>query len=188
MKEERTGRVSYHREKLEELSKEELVNLLLKAYGFDDDTLETPRVPIATRPFDLQWEAQNYLRLPAKAEASHDTAPQPLWRIALISFDLTHPIIGVELRGDVSIGRETDGVRPDLDLTPYGAREYGVSRAHAMLCPTNGQLELVDLRSTNGTRWNGDLLSSGVPQVLEDEDVVAFGNLKFQIRLEAQGG
>jgi pSer/pThr/pTyr-binding forkhead associated (FHA) protein len=96
---------------------------------------------------------------------------------------LAHPVIGLEICGDVVIGRSSNTAIPDLDLTRHDAAEYGVSRKHALLRIAEEGLQLIDLGSLNGTRCNGTQLTPEVPQVLHHEDVIEFGNLKFQFKI-----
>jgi len=67
--------------------------------------------------------------------------------------------------------------KPDLDLTPYGALEKGVSRIHAAICRNDDTLTLVDKGSANGTHLNGQRLVPNQPRVLRDGDEVRLGKL-----------
>ena len=112
----------------------------------------------------------------------------PPRRVALVSFDLAHPVIGLEICGDVVIGRSSDTAMPDLDLTRHDAAEYGVSRKHALLRIAEEGLQLIDLGSLNGTRCNGAQLLPEVPQMLRHEDIIEFGNLQFQFKVVDRHG
>jgi len=72
----------------------------------------------------------------------------------------------------------------DIDLTPYGAREKGVSRRHAALYRTSHILSLVDLGSSNGTYLNGTRLLPHRPRLVRSDDEVAFGTMVFKIHFE----
>jgi len=86
---------------------------------------------------------------------------------------------GVELL----IGRRDSatGVAPDLDLSPYGALEKGVSRIHAALRRGDEVLSIVDLDSSNGTFLNGQRLGSNQPRLLRDGDEIRLGKLVMHI-------
>lgn len=71
--------------------------------------------------------------------------------------------------------------KPDLDLTPYGALEKGVSRNHAAIYRSEDTLTLVDLGSANGTHLNGQRLIPEQPRVLRDGDEIRFGKLVLHI-------
>ncbi|MDZ4764948.1 MAG: FHA domain-containing protein [Chloroflexota bacterium] len=67
--------------------------------------------------------------------------------------------------------------KPDLDLTPYGALEKGVSRIHAAIYRADDTLTLVDMGSSNGTHLNGQRLMRDQPRVLRDGDEIRLGKL-----------
>jgi pSer/pThr/pTyr-binding forkhead associated (FHA) protein len=71
--------------------------------------------------------------------------------------------------------------KPDLDLTPYGALEKGVSRIHAAIYRNDETLTVVDMGSANGTHLNGQRLSPDVPRVLRDGDELRLGKLVAHI-------
>lgn len=70
---------------------------------------------------------------------------------------------------------------PDLDLTPYGALEKGVSRIHAAIHRSEDTLTLVDMGSVNGTHLNGQRLIPEQPRVLRDGDEIRLGKLVAHI-------
>jgi hypothetical protein len=72
-------------------------------------------------------------------------------------------------------------IQPDLDMSPYGAAECGVSRRHATIRRGEDTLTLVDLGSTNGTHLNGQRLIPNQPRVLRDGDEIRLGKLVFYI-------
>lgn len=71
--------------------------------------------------------------------------------------------------------------KPDLDLTPFGALEKGVSRIHAAIDRSEDTLTLVDMGSSNGTHLNGQRLVADQPRVLRDGDEIRFGRLVAHI-------
>jgi hypothetical protein len=71
----------------------------------------------------------------------------------------------------------TSPINPDIDLTPYGALEKGVSRQHAAIEFNDDTLIILDVGSSNGTYLNGQRLSPNQPRVLRDGDEVRFGKL-----------
>lgn len=87
---------------------------------------------------------------------------------------------------EVRIGR-TDPKRniyPELDLTADGGLDAGVSRMHAALQVQGGEIVLVDLGSSNGTRVNGVELLPNRPQPLHDGDEVELGALQIRVYLD----
>jgi hypothetical protein len=70
---------------------------------------------------------------------------------------------------------------PDLDLTPYGAQERGVSRQHVRLFVENNQLYAVDLGSANGTRLNSERMTSNKPYPIHSGVRLLVGRLAVKI-------
>lgn len=96
--------------------------------------------------------------------------------------DVPEPIT-IEPVKDIVIGRKDPlgGDMPDLDLSPFGAAELGVSRRHAVIRRGEDTLTLVDLESTNGTFLNGQRLLPHQPRVLRDGDEVRMGRFVFNL-------
>ena len=91
------------------------------------------------------------------------------------------PLI-LEGRGEYVLGREShDETGPDVNLNLYGGQDKGVSRVHAALRPERGQLLLVDLGSTNGTRLNGVRLSPNQPVRVSNGDEIRLGRLTLKV-------
>jgi FHA domain/Double zinc ribbon len=84
----------------------------------------------------------------------------------------------------VVIGREdaVSNIFPDIDLTPHGGEEGGVSRMHARIFVENGQYMLEDENSTNFTFLNRQKLAPKTPAALHDNDEIKLGRvlLKFK--------
>jgi hypothetical protein len=88
---------------------------------------------------------------------------------------------------EMLVGREDpySNTFPDVDLTPYGAEEKGVSRRHFKLTLAEGQYAIQDLGSTNYTFLNQQRLEPNVPVRLNDGDEIRAGRLKLQFRTRA---
>lgn len=71
--------------------------------------------------------------------------------------------------------------RPDVDLTPYGALERGVSRQHVRLHIDKDHLYVTDLDSTNGTFLGGKRLEANTATQLRKGDELLIGRLPIQI-------
>jgi hypothetical protein len=72
-------------------------------------------------------------------------------------------------------------VNPDIDLTPHGAVDMGVSRQHAAIEVSEETVMLLDVGSSNGTFLNGQRLLPNQQRVLRDGDEVRFGKLVAHI-------
>jgi hypothetical protein len=90
----------------------------------------------------------------------------------------TKPVV-VKIPERVILGRLDPArpLKPDIDLTDFGAVENGISRIHASIQRQNNTLLLRDIRSTNGTYLNGERLKPDDPQLLRDGDEVRLGEL-----------
>jgi pSer/pThr/pTyr-binding forkhead associated (FHA) protein len=88
----------------------------------------------------------------------------------------------LEGRPEYVIGREgAANDVPEVNLGPYGARDKGVSRRHAVLKVDRRQLLLTDLGSSNGTWLNGAQLSPNEPIRLESGDELRLGKLVVKV-------
>jgi hypothetical protein len=76
------------------------------------------------------------------------------------------------------------GERPDVDLTPMGAAERGVSRKHARLNVQDEHLLLTDLESMNGTYVRGLRLAPNTPTMLRKGDQILLGRLAMEVNFE----
>lgn len=91
--------------------------------------------------------------------------------------------ISLQPKDELLFGRSDNqpGFALDLDMTPFGGAENGVSRRHAAIRRGDNTLTLVDLESTNGTHLNGQRLTPHQPRVLRDGDEIRMGRLVFHI-------
>jgi pSer/pThr/pTyr-binding forkhead associated (FHA) protein len=95
-------------------------------------------------------------------------------RIRILAGPLTGQILPIQ-RAKFLIGREEDcQLRPESEF---------ISRHHCVLLLDDYTLRIRDLGSKNGTFVNGRRIGSGVTILLHD-DVVAIGEITFQINLD----
>jgi len=120
--------------------------------------------------------------------------PHPTWGNTVLEdggnvvmhFQADNVHVHLEQQTEVVLGR-ADGrthTYPDLDLTPYGAIENGVSRMHAAIRRNEDALLLIDLGSANGTFVNGQKVAPKTPLILRDGDEVRLGRLVSHIYFE----
>ena len=85
--------------------------------------------------------------------------------------------------GEAVIGRldATRGVFPNIDPTPEGGLEGGVSRRHARIHKQKTQYFIEDLGSANGTFLNGQRLTPYLPHPLHDNDELQLGRVRIQV-------
>jgi len=86
--------------------------------------------------------------------------------------------------GEALVGREDplSNTFPDVDLTPHGGEEGGVSRRHFKITLGEGQYAIQDLNSTNSTWLNRTRLQPGLPVVLRDGDEIRAGRVRLVFR------
>lgn len=111
---------------------------------------------------------------------------QEVWKVIFQAVSGTPAIdLGVEVKGLSVVGRaDPDGdSKADLDLTPFNAGAYGVSRQHVILFPTDEGPCVIDLNSTNGTWINGLYLEPGRKYRLRSGDRIELGSLKMMVRV-----
>lgn len=129
----------------------------------------------------------NFLRHFSHSAASEDTDENVGQQRALVLMirGVTRRVVITE-NLSIVLGRADANVRfnPDIDLTPYGAAERGVSRAHSRLHIANGQLFITDLGSTNGTFVAGKKLSPNEAHPIRPGDELLLGRLAISIQFE----
>ncbi|HLI68239.1 MAG TPA: FHA domain-containing protein [Ktedonobacteraceae bacterium] len=87
-------------------------------------------------------------------------------------------------KDNIVIGREdaVSNIYPDVDLTPHGGEEGGVSRLHARIFYENGQYMLEDENSTNFTFLNREKLAGKTPRPLHDNDEIRLGRVLLRFK------
>jgi hypothetical protein len=123
---------------------------------------------------------------PAPVEAAPAPSPPPSPpsvgpRLVVAASGAEIPLpVGDELL----IGREdpVSGIFPDVDLTPHGGDEGGVSRQHARLIIEGGNYFVEDLNSTNFTFVNQQKLAPKTRQPLSDGDEIRCGRVALVLK------
>jgi len=84
---------------------------------------------------------------------------------------------------EVHLGRRdmTHDILPDVDLTPDGGQEGGVSRRHCTIHQQGSNYLVEDIGSANGTFLNGRRLTPYLPHVLQNKDKLQIGRIKFRV-------
>jgi|SRR5579859_343658 len=96
----------------------------------------------------------------------------------------------IQLSNAVTVGRQAEGGKetpPDVDLAAYGAAEKGVSRQHIKITLKNEMVYVTDLRSTNGTRLNGQSILPNSARLVRDGDELQLGSLRMIVSFESIG-
>ncbi len=92
--------------------------------------------------------------------------------------------VEIPAKDEVIVGREDpiSEVFPDIDLSNYGGMEKGVSRKHAVIHRSNGEITVEDMGSTNGTYVNRKRIQPNAPQRIQAGDEVRFGKLALSLK------
>jgi hypothetical protein len=109
-------------------------------------------------------------------EAPAESGAPVMARLVLIATGAEMPIPEQE---EITVGREdpSSGIFPDIDLTPYGGEDGGVSRRHAKLLRIGDDFFVEDLQSTNYTKLDGQRLPAHVRERIEDGARIDFGRV-----------
>ncbi|MBC7870670.1 MAG: FHA domain-containing protein [Chitinophagaceae bacterium] len=138
---------------------------------------------------DVQRDAREAMELYQREKMNDATIDQR--QSAIIEGELTLRIeaqgsatpLVVNVLAETIIGRRdpTTSSVPEVDLTPYGGYQMGISRRHATIRLLNKRLDVVDLGSRNGTYLNGERLKPHQPIALLDGDELRLGKIVLRI-------
>ncbi|PKO03571.1 MAG: hypothetical protein CVU43_02265 [Chloroflexi bacterium HGW-Chloroflexi-5] len=94
-------------------------------------------------------------------------------------------VIHLSDKKDFTVGRAVEGqsILPDVDVSAYDAFSLGVSRMHVSLRILNGEVYVMDLGSSNGTKINGQKIVQHVEYSVSHGDLITLGRLKMQVLL-----
>ena len=79
-------------------------------------------------------------------------------------------------------GKDNVMIGRDVDLTPHGGEEGGVSRMHARIYVENGLYMIEDENSTNFTFLNRQKLTAKTPMSLHDNDEIKLGRVLLRFK------
>jgi hypothetical protein len=85
-------------------------------------------------------------------------------------------------KASVVLGRQPCDGSVDIDLAPFRAAEFGVSRRHARIDRGCDVLYVTDLSSTNGTFVNRQRLEPDLPYILRNRAVLRLGQLVMRVQ------
>jgi pSer/pThr/pTyr-binding forkhead associated (FHA) protein len=92
--------------------------------------------------------------------------------------------IPLQAAAEILIGREdpVSGIFPEVDLTPHGGEEGGVSRRHARILVDAGSFFVEDLDSTNYTFVNKQRLAPKTRQPVQAGDEIRCGRVALVLK------
>lgn len=88
--------------------------------------------------------------------------------------------IPLVLQPELLVGRldEVSGINPEVDMTPHGGLDGGISRRHAQLLYEKGAWFVFDLDSTNGTCVDGQEVAPKTRVPIQDGAKIEFGEVE----------
>ena len=92
--------------------------------------------------------------------------------------------VTIEQGIEYQLGRFDDGDSHQIDLSPHGAVDRGVSRHHASLIMDDAHLYIVDHGSTNNTFVEGERIPENEPTMLRSGTEIMLGRLSIQIMFQ----
>jgi hypothetical protein len=94
----------------------------------------------------------------------------------------TGQILNLEQEKEYTMGRKyvNQPIIPDIDLTPFNAYEWGISRLHAKISVGKGKVAITDLGSSNGTWVGGEKITPNMPRMLKHGETINLGKLRIQ--------
>ena len=133
--------------------------------------------PAAVEPDDDLLQANA-----APAQSAPAASPADLQARLIVEAD--NQEFDLSGKDNILIGREdaVSNIFPDVDLTPHGGEEGGVSRLHARIFNENGQYMLEDENSTNFTYLNRQRLAGKTPTQLHDNDEIKLGRVLLRFK------
>ncbi len=143
---------------------------------------EAPPVPLAPEPVIPTAAAVPVSINQVEQPASIPTTPQgPFITGTLVAKDTNTSIPLPPGKTEILIGRidPVNSIFPEVDTSPYGGIEHGVSRRHCKLLLDNEQLCVEDFGSANFTYINRTRLQPGQKQPLFPGDELRLGGLIF---------
>ena len=137
------------------------------------------RDPTVVMPADLG----DHLHHTAAEEEKQEVPPTPGDASLSLFLVDSGEVIPLEGLPEFTLGRSSEDqpILPDIDLAPYNAYEYGVSRLHASIELSQPYALLTDFGSTNGTQLNGQKMVPNKPYPITHGDIFILGKMKIQL-------
>ena len=174
---------------------DDVANIVIKATqrnpsgrftSMNDFLQQLTKVRIKTKTAKLPTASLKNLKLSSDRVASwappNKQVEQTSPTVSLHFVD-TGQVMDLQLNREYMIGRKhkSQPILPDIDLSPFNAYEWGISRLHASLTVRMNDVTITDLGSSNGTWHAGKRISANQAYALKHGDVVHLGKLKIQI-------
>ncbi len=107
----------------------------------------------------------------------------PVWHVRFEALKTDNPFdFCLEIKDDIILGVE-DAESDVVNLSHYNRKILGVSRRHLKLSPTETDLLITDLASTNGARKNGRFIQPNTPYSICNGDILELGDLILSVNI-----
>jgi len=138
--------------------------------------------PLGTEPLPEEERLTPSTRRVADEQPPAVGSPARPLRLKVLS---TGRQVQLPMLPEVLVGRldAAHSIFPDVDLTPDGGLEGGVSRRHCKIHCQGGSYMVEDVGSANGTFLRGQRLTPYLPHVLKDGDELRLGHIRLQVIL-----
>ncbi|MBN1221290.1 MAG: protein kinase [Anaerolineae bacterium] len=130
---------------------------------------------------DLKLAQQELSLMSTSGKVEAVEEPEP--KIRLIVSPGGQEIL-VSGQSELVIGRAYKSKVPDIDLSPFGGSQAGVSRQHSRLVYKNNGWFIEDLGSTNGTYVNSAKIAPNQPVALKHNDLIRCGQIELHLSLD----
>ncbi len=134
----------------------------------------------STRSLEAIFDTAEKMPMPVRATGPLDEVLPWVIELRVVG---TASTLQVRVSEHMTIGRSDPerGIKPDIDLAPYGGHVLGVSRQHAVISAKDDRISIRDIGSSNGTRLNGYGLKTGQEYRLRHGDELTVGQLHLQV-------
>ncbi len=154
--------------------------------SIEEFTNQLSKVRLKTKTTKLPTASLEDLRVSSNRSATW-AAPEgrmaKMDNLVCLHFIDTGQVIDLELNHEYLIGRKhkSQPIIPDIDLSPFNAYEWGISRLHASMTVRMNDVSITDIGSANGTWHAGKRLPANQAYPLHHGDVLHLGKLKMQV-------
>lgn len=150
---------------------------------------ELDRILQVTTELGQELEDNNSSQAQVRTVPSPTAGINGVWRVVFeLAYDSSVQTV-LDIRDEIVIGRDQGEATDIINLVSYDeAEQAGVSRRHLTVRPTQSQLYIADIGSTNGTRLNGDKIGQQIPYSLNNGDYLEVGRLELIVRILKKPG
>lgn len=152
----------------------------------NDQNSDTISQHDANTTYDLAEQARKAVEIHRQLHEAEDVSSSVFQRQMVLRVEVAgaHTPLMLVPHEETVLGRRdpVGDYVPEIDLTPFGAYQMGVSRQHAVIRRDDERLYLIDLSSRNGTFINEKRLAPNDPTLLRTGDEIRLGKITLRIQ------